>query len=324
MRNVFAAAIFSSAALVLCTDPSSAQMPSYPARAVKLVVPYGAAGSIDTVARLVAGKVSENWRQAVVVENRTGADGDIGTEAVARAVPDGYTLLLTGQGLAVNVSLRPKRPFQIDDFVPIMLMAETQSVLCVSGALEAKSVKDVIDIAKARPGKLDYGSAGVGSSGHLAMELFRSTAGIDVVHVPFRNSGQWQTEMAAGRIPVSIPTLPAAMSLMRTGKVRCLGVTGTKRSPALPELPTIAEAGLPGYVATSWYALLAPRGTSEAIIERVHRAFRSALEDPVLKTRLAEMGVDAVGSTPAALATHISAEVERWAKVVKQAKIATE
>jgi tripartite-type tricarboxylate transporter receptor subunit TctC len=291
---------------------------------VKLVVPYGAAGSIDTVARLVAAKVSENWRQAVVIENRTGADGDIGTEAVARAVPDGYTLLLTGQGLSVNVSLRPKRPYQIDDLVPIMLMAETQSVLCVFAGFEAKSVKDVIDIAKARPGKLDYGSAGVGSSGHLAMELFRSIAGIDIVHVPFRNSGQWQTEMAAGRIPVSIPTFPAAMSLMRGGKVRCLAVSGSKRSPALPELPTIAEAGLPGYVATSWYALLAPRGTSEAIIERVHRAFRAALEDPVIKSRLAEMGVDPVGSTPAALAAHISAEVERWAKVVKQARIATE
>ena len=161
-------------------------------------------------------------------------------------------------------------------------------------------------------------------AGHPATELFRSSAGIDIVHVPFRNSGQWQTEMAAGRIPISIPTFPAAMSLMRTGKVRCLAVTGAKRSPVPPDLPTISEAALPGYVATSWYALLAPRGTSDAIIERVHRAFRAALEDPVIRTRLAEMGVDAVASTPAALATHIGAEVERWARVVKQARIATE
>jgi tripartite-type tricarboxylate transporter receptor subunit TctC len=189
---------------------------------------------------------------------------------------------------------------------------------------EAKSVKDVIDIAKARPGKLDYGSAGVGSSSHLATELFRSNAGIDIVHVPFRNSGQWQTDMAAGRILISIPTFPAAMSMMRGGKIRCLAVTGAKRSPALPDLPTIAEAGVPGYVATSWYPLLAPRGTSEAIIGRVHNAFREAMEDPVLKSRLAEMGVDPVGSTPAALANQISTEVERWAKVIKQANIVSE
>ena len=324
MRNLFAALVCSSAALLSCAPHASAQAQPYPARNVRLVVPFGAGGSIDAVARLVAAKVSDSWGQALVVDNRTGADGDIGTEAVARAAPDGYTLLLTGQPLAVNVSLRAKRPYRIDDFAPIMLMAETQSVLCVHAGFEAKTVKDVIDLAKARPGKLDYGSAGIGTSGHLATELFRSTAGIDLVHVPFRNSGQWQTEMAAGRIPISIPTFPAAMALMRTGKVRCLAVTGARRSPALPDLPTIAEAGLPGYVATSWYGLLAPRGTSEAVIERVHRAFRAAMEDPTVKTRMAEMGVDPVGSTPAALGTHIRSEVDRWARVVKQAGISTQ
>lgn len=324
MRNLFAALVCSSAAVLLGAPLASAQGQPYPARNVRLVVPFGAGGSIDAVARLVAAKVSDTWGQALVVDNRTGADGDIGTEAVARAAPDGYTLLLTGQPLAVNVSLRAKRPYRIDDFAPIMLMAETQSVLCVHAGFEAKTVKDVIDIAKARPGKLDYGSAGIGTSGHLATELFRSTAGIDLVHVPFRNSGQWQTEMAAGRIPISIPTFPAAMALMRTGKVRCLAVTGARRSPALPDLPTVAEAGLPGYVATSWYGLLAPRGTSEAVIERVHRAFRVAMEDPTVKARMAEMGVDPVGSTPAALGAHIRTEVDRWARVVKQAGISTQ
>jgi tripartite-type tricarboxylate transporter receptor subunit TctC len=324
MRKVLAGLLCSSAALFLCTGQISAQTQTYPARNVRIVVPFGVGGSIDAVARVATAKVYENWGQALVVDNRTGADGDIGAEVVARSAPDGYTLLLTGPSLAVNVSLRPKRPYQIDDFAPIMLMAETQSVLCVYAGFEAKSVKDVIDIAKARPGTLDYGSAGVGSSGHLATELFRSSAGIDIVHVPFRNSGLWQSEIIAGRIPISIPTFPAAMTLMRSGKVRCLAVTGARRSPALPDLPTISESGLPGYVATSWYALLAPRGTNGAIIERIHRTFRAALEDPVTKKRLTEMGVDPVVSTPAVLANHIRAEVARWAVVVKQAKIATE
>jgi len=326
MRKALFASLVSMATLVIGTASTWAQSPSqpYPSRNVRLVVPFGAGGSIDAVARLVAAKVSETWGQALVVDNRTGADGDIGTEAVARASPDGYTLLLTGQPLAVNVSLRPKRPYRTEDFTPIMLMAETQSVLCVSAGFEAKSVKDVIEIARARPGKIDYGSAGIGTSGHLATELFRSSAGIDIVHVPFRNSGQWQAEVAAGRIPISIPTFPAAMALMRTGKVRCLAVTGAKRSPALPDLPTVSESGLPGYVATSWYGVLAPRGTSDAIVQRVHAAFRAALEDPVVKARLAEMGVEPVASTPAALASHVKSEIERWAWVVKQAKIATE
>lgn len=305
----------------VCGGPVFAQDTAFPSRNIRLIVPFGVGGSIDAVARIISAKASETLGHTIVVDNRTGADGDIGSHAVAQSQPDGHTLLFSGQPLAVNASLRPTRPYRMEDFAPIMLVAETQSVLCVFAGVEAKSVRDVIELARARPGKLDYGSAGVGSSGHLAMELFRSTAGIDVVHVPFRTSGQWQTEMAAGRIPISIPTFPAAMALMRTGKVRCLAVTGTKRSPVLPELPTVAEAGLPGFVATSWYALLAPRSTNEAVIQRIHRAFRAALEDPGLRARLTEMGVDPIGSSPAALAAHLKVEVERWARVVQQAKI---
>jgi len=308
----------------LWSTAAIAQEVSFPTRNIRLIVPFGAGGSIDAVARMISAKVSETWGHSIVVDNRTGADGDIGSQAVAQSQADGHTLLFSGQPLAVNASLRPTRPYRIEDFAPIMLVAETQSVLCVSGGLEARSVRDVIELAKARPGKLDYGSAGVGSSGHLAMELFRSTAGIDVVHVPFRTSGQWQTEMAAGRIPLSIPTFPAAMAMMRTGKVRCLAVTGVKRSPVLPDLPTVAEGGLPGFVATSWYALLAPRATSDAVIQRVHRAFRAALEDPGLRARLTETGVDPIGSSPAMLSAHLKAEVDRWARVVQQAKITRE
>lgn len=327
MRNRLVAAMAAvsiSPAALSFAGAALAQDAAWPLRPVRLVVPFGAGGSIDAVARLLAARVPEATGQPMMVENRTGADGDIGTEAVVRSAPDGHVLLFTGQPLAVNVSLRPKRPYQVDDLAPIMLVAETQSVLCVHAAFEAKSVKEVIEIARARPGRLDYGSAGVGTSGHLATELFRSSAGIDIVHVPFRSSGQWQTEMAAGRIPISIPTVPAAMALMRTGKVRCLAVTGARRSPALPDLPTVSESGLPGYVATSWYGLFAPRGTGEAVVDRVHRGFRAALEDPVLKARFAEIGVDPVGSTPAALASHVKAEVDRWARVVKQAKISIE
>jgi len=260
----------------------------------------------------------------VIVENKPGADSDLGGEAVARAQPDGYTMLFTSQALAVNASLRPKRPYKVDDLSPVMLLAETQGVLVVPVGFEAKTVKDIIARTRAQPGKLDFGSTGIGTSGHLAMELFRITADIDIVHVPFRNIGQWMTDMIAGRIALGMPTIPGATTHIRGGKLHPVAVTGTKRSIALPDVPTVEEAGLAGYAATTWYPLMVPRGTPEPVVSRLHAAFKAAIDDPAIKARLLDIGVEPVGSTPADLAAHIKSEVERWAKVVAQAKISTE
>lgn len=317
-------ALAAAAALITTGTTAHAQAPSYPARPVKLVLAFGAGGSADVISRLLANKISETWGQVLLIENKPGADGDLAGETVARAPPDGYTLLLTSQVLAVNVSLRPKRPYKLDELAPVMLVAETQGVLVVPVEFEARSVTEVIALAKGKPGKLDFGSTGVGTSGHLAMELFRITAGIDVVHVPFRNVGQWMTDMIAGRIVLGIPTVPGATAHIRSGRLRPLGVTGARRTAALPDVPTIVEAGLPGYSATTWYPLLAPRGTPEPVIARINASFKAAMEDAALKAKLDDLGVEPVASTPEDLATHITAEVERWGRVVRQAGIKSE
>ncbi len=296
----------------------------YPARPVKLVLAFGAGGSVDVIARSLGNHVGESWGQALIIENKPGADGDLAGESVARAPPDGYTLLMTSQAIAVNVSLRPKRAYRIEELAPVMLVADTQGVLVVPAAHEVKSVTELLALARANPGKLDYGSTGIGTSGHLAMELFRLTADIDIVHVPFRNIGQWMTDQIAGRIALGLPTIPGATTHIKSGKLRALGVSGAHRSRALPDLPTIAEAGLPGYVATTWYAVFAPRGTPEAVVDRINSGFRSAMEVPATKTRLADLGVEAIASSPADLYRHVASEVARWAKVVAQAKIGTE
>jgi tripartite-type tricarboxylate transporter receptor subunit TctC len=317
--------ILTAFAALICAGPAAhAQTATYPTRPVKLVLAFGAGGSADVIARLIGNKISETWGQVLLIENKPGADGDLAGEAVARAPPDGYTLLLTSQVLAVNVSLRPKRPYKLEELAPVMLVADTQGVLVVPVEFEAKSVKDVIALAKAKPGKLDFGSTGVGTSGHLAMELFRITAGIDIVHVPFRNIGQWMTDMIAGRIVLGIPTVPGATTHIRAGKLRALGVTGSRRTAALPDVPTVVEAGLPGYTATTWYPLMAPRGTPEPVVARINAAFKAAMEDPVIKTKLGDLGVEPVASSPAELAKHITAEVERWSRVVAQAGIKSE
>lgn len=243
---------------------------------------------------------------------------------MARSPADGYTLLMTTQSVAVNASLRPKRAYKVEDLAPIMLLADTQAVLVVPAASPAKSVAELIALAKAQPSKLDYGSAGVGTSGHMAMELFRLTAGIDVVHVPFRNIGQWMTDTIAGRIAISMPTVPGATTHIRGGKIRALGVTGSVPSRALPGVPTIASSGLPGYSAVTWYGLFAPRGTSEAIIARVHSNFAIAVLNPAINERLVELGLEPKVTSTAVFAALVTSEVARWAKVVREAGIKAE
>ena len=310
------------AALQLLASPASAQ--TYPSRFVRLIVPFGAAGSIDVTARLLAKPVAETWGQQIVIENKPGADADLGTEAVAKAAPDGYTLLLTSQALAVNASLRPGRPYKTSDLAPIALVASTQAVLVVPTTLPVSTVADLVALAKSQPGKLDFGSTGIGTSGHLACELFRLTAGIDMLHVPYRNIGQQMTDLIAGRTTMGMPTVPGAMAHIGGGRLKPLAVSGTARSPALPNVPTLAEAGLVGYEATTWYALFAPKGTASDIVSRLNAEFRAALARPDIAAKLAELGLEPRGGTPAELARHVEAETVRWARVVKEANIRAE
>lgn len=311
-------------ALGLRSSAALAQSPNYPTRPIKLVLPFGAGGSTDVIARLLGNRVGETLGQQLIIENKPGADGDLGAESVARSPADGYTLLMTTQSMAVNHSLRPKRAYKVEDLAPIMLLADTQAVLVVPAASPAKSVAELIALAKSQPGKLDYGSAGVGTSGHMAMELFRLTAGIDVVHVPFRNIGQWMTDTIAGRIAISMPTVPGATTHIRGGKVRALGVTGIVPSKALLGVPTISSSGVPGYSTVTWYGLFAPRGTSETIIARVQSTFADAVRTPAIAARLEELGLEPKVSSTTEFATLVTSEVVRWAKVVREAGIKAE
>lgn len=298
-----------------------AQAQSYPARPVKLVLPFGAGGSTDVIARVLAKTIGEAWGQQIIVENKPGADGDLGAETVARSPPDGYTLLLTSHAVALNASLRPNRAFKIGDLAPILLVATTQAALSVPVNSPAGNLSEFIAMAKAAPGKLDYGTTGVGTSGHLAIELLRLQTGMDLVHVPFRNIGQQMTDLIAGRLALAAPTVPGAMTHVRSGRIRVLAVTGKTRAPVLPDAPTAAEAGVPGYEAITWYGLFAPKGTPDPVIQTINADFRAATSIPETRARLDDLGVEPAGSTVAEFTRHVSSEVARWSKVVTEAKI---
>ena len=299
----------------------------YPSRFVRVIVPFGPAGSADVVARIFAKAVGEHagspqWSQQVLVENKPGADADLGAEAVAKSQPDGYTILLTTQVLAVNESLRPtNRPYKISDLRPIMLAASTQAVLASPSTLPVTSVAELVALAKAKPGTLDFGSTGVGTTGHLTMELFRLATGIDIVHIPFRNIGQQMTDLIAGRIAMATPTVPGAMPHLKAGRIRPLAVTGVIRSPALPDVPTMQQAGVADYEATTWFALLAPSGVSTQIIDTLNAAFGAALKRPDVVARLADLGIEPEGGTPEKLGVHLDAEIARWSKVIRDAGV---
>lgn len=291
----------------------------YPVKPVKLIVPFAAAGTSDVISRIMGQRLSERWNVPVVVENRAGAGGNIGSEVVAQSAPDGYTMLLgTVATHGINASLYKKMSFDpVRDFAPISLLASTPSVLMVSASLPVHSVKELIDYARANPGKLNFGSSGNGSSHHLAGELFNSMAGVRIMHVPYRGTAAAQTDLMAGQIQVIFDTLPSAMPFIKSDKLRPLAVTSLQRDPALPDLPTISEAGLPGYEVGSWYGLLFPAGVDPEIVRRANEAVVAVIRSPEVNRKLLELGATPVGSTPAEFAAFIRKELEKWAPVIK-------
>jgi tripartite-type tricarboxylate transporter receptor subunit TctC len=292
----------------------------YPDHPIRLVVPFPAGGGADNLARMIMPRVAEALGQQIVIDNRPGAGGNVGAELVARAAPDGYTLLYGTNGThAINKSLYGTLRFDpVRDFAPVSRMTLIAAMLIVTPDLPVKSVGELIQYAKANPGKVNFASAGNGTTSHLAGELFRSMAGIDIVHVPYRGGALAITDVVGGQVQMMIDVMPNAYPQAKGGKVRGLAVTTARRFPGAPEYPTIAESGLPGFEVSAWDGILAPAGTPPAVVERLGAAIRHALDDPQLREALLAHGALPVAGTPDEFARHIAAESEKWARVVRQ------
>jgi tripartite-type tricarboxylate transporter receptor subunit TctC len=305
------------AALLLAT-PAAAQ-PAWPARAARIIVPFAAGGGADAVARAIAQTLTERLGQPFLVDNRPGGAGNIGTEAAARSAPDGYTLLLTGPSHIINAHLFRRLAFDpMRGFAPVSLLTAAPYVLVADPALPLRGFAELVALAKARPGALSYGSAGNGTAGHLAMEVVKSAAGIELVHVPYRGSPALLTDLMAGRIAVGFDNVLSSGPGIAAGQLRALAVSGSRRVPALPEVPTIAESGLPGFDVTVWQGAFFPAGIDYAIVTRLAEELRLAVRTPELQRRLAELGAEAVGSDPAEFTRFLAVEHARWGDAVLQ------
>jgi len=311
-------------AAVVVAGSAHAQAP-FPNRPVRLLVPYPPGGGTDITSRTVAQRLGEAWGQPVVVENRGGANGIIGTDLAAKARPDGYTLAVVIASHAINASLYRNLPYDsVNDFTPVTLMARYPYILTATVSLPVRSVKELIALAKARPGQLSYASSGNGSGPHLGFELFKSAARIDVVHVPYKGAGPANIDLRSGQVQLMFNNFLAAMPLIKAGRLQVLAVTSEKRSPVMPELSTLAESGLRGFDVTSWYALIAPAGTPPAIVSKVQADTASALKQPAVHTRLAGEGAEPVGSSPEETGKFLAAEIRKWGGVVRSAGITPE
>jgi tripartite-type tricarboxylate transporter receptor subunit TctC len=304
------------AALLLASG--AAAQPAYPKGPVRMIVPFPAGGGVDAAGRILAQALSENIGKPFVIENRGGANGNIGTEAAAHATPDGHTLLFTGAGLVTNPSLYKKVPYDpVKDFEPVSLMALGPNILAVHPSLPVHSVRELIAAAKTRPGEIGFAGAGSGSTPHLAGELFNSMAGVQMVHVPYRGSGPAMIGLLAGDAPVMFIPAISAGPHVAGGKLRALAVTSRERLAAFPELPTVAESGLPGYESAQWYGLLAPAGTPPEVLDFLNARIAAIMRTPQMQARMVADGLVAIGGTRGEFAAHVRAEGEKWARIIR-------
>jgi len=296
-----------------------AQAQDYPVKPIRLIVPFAAGGPMDIMSRAIADKLTSAWGQQVVVDNRGGAGGSIGSDIAAHSAPDGYTLLTGHIGThAVNVSLYPKLGYDpVKDFAPITLMATLPLGLFVHQSVPARSVRELIAYARARPGQLNFASAGSGGPTHMAGEMFKAMAAIDIVHVPYKGNAAALNDLIAGQAQMMFSNLLTAMPHVRSGRLRAIAISSAKRSPQAPDLPTVAESGVPGYDILPWYGVLAPAATPRAIVIKLNREIRAILEAPEMKSRFMAQGIDLVTSTPEEFGTLIRTEIPKWRKVVK-------
>ena len=308
-----------SLALALALAASTASAQTYPDRPIKLIVPYAAGGSADIAARMITDEWAKALGGTVIVDNKGGAGGNLGVDVVAKSAPDGYTLGLQTVSLAINPSLTAKMPYDtLKDLAPIGMVASSQHVLVVNDKLPAKDLKALIALLKAEPGKHNYGSAGSGSTFHMSAELFKAVAGVSILHIPYRGGGPALVDTISGQVDMSFPVLSAALPHVQSGKLRALGVTGFKRSVLMPNVPTIAEAGLPKYSFETWFMVFAPAATPKAVIDKLNTALNQALNAPALKDRMARDGFDPTPSTPAQAKARLEQEMPLWAKLIKE------
>jgi tripartite-type tricarboxylate transporter receptor subunit TctC len=294
---------------------------AYPSHPVRLIVPYPAGGPNDVLARMVGGKLTEGWSQQVVIENRPGAGGNLAMELAARAAPDGYTIVLPAMAYAVNPMIYSKVPYTFDQFTPVTIVAKGPLVLVVTAATAINSVQDLIAAAKAKPGQLQYASGGNGSSLHLAGELFKYMAGVDIVHIPYKGTNDFIPDLLSGRVPISFSSPLVMQPHVKAGRLKALAVTSLKRAAGWIDVPTINEAGVKGYEMDAWYAILAPAGTPQALVAQLNKHIAQALHAADVEEKLTGLGMQAVANSPAEAAKYIAAEERKWNKVVRAANI---
>jgi tripartite-type tricarboxylate transporter receptor subunit TctC len=306
-------------ALLLCAAPAAGAETGYPARPVRIIVNFASGGPSDIVARLVSAKLSELWGKPVVVENVAGFAGNIGAERAAKATPDGYTLLLSGSSpIVINPGLYDRMPYDpLRDLAPVTQICTIPNLLVIHPGVPVKSVEELIRLAKAQPGQLTYASSGSGSATHLGGELFKARAGIDIRHIPYKGTGAIVPDLLGGRVTMTFAATATLLPLVREGRLRALAVASTQRASAIPELPTIAEAGYPGFDTSSWQAVLVPAKTPAALVRRLHQDIVKVLAQPDVRARFSELGMEPVGNSPQELAGIIQSDLVKWARVIK-------
>jgi len=318
-KKRLSAALLLAATVFVALAMSAARAQDYPSRPVRVVVPFSPGGAVDGPMRVIAQELSKRLGQQVIVDNKPGAGATIGTDVVAKASADGYTLLLASQTNAISATLYPKLPYDpIEDFAPISLIGREPGVLVVHPSLPVKTFQEFVAYVKERPGRIDYASSGNGSGQHLFVALLASMTGMKMNHVPYRGSGQATADLLGGQVQVSIPGTASMVGHMKAGKLRALAVTGAKRSPQLADVPTVMESGVPGYEAYVWMGLLAPKGTPAPIIDKLFRELTQVLAATEVKTYMASAGIEVVGSTPAEFGAFFRSEKELWAKVIRE------
>ena len=323
-RNLEKSLLLLAALLPMTAPIDAAAQADYPAKTVRIVAPFPPGGSVDTVSRLIAARLSESYGQTFVVDNRGGASGNIGSELVAKSPGDGYTLLVNTIPLAVNQFLYSQVPYDaLRDFAPVSLLTSTPAVLAVHPSLPVKNVRGLIELAKSRAGKLDYGTAGVGTNSHIAGELLNYMAKTNISVVHFKGGGPATIASVSGEISINFNTLPDSLSYVRSGRLRAIGVSSAKRAPQLPDVPAIAET-LPGYEFTSWQGILAPRNTPRTIVMSLGERIKKSLSTPENTKRFNDAGLDIIASTPDEFAAHLKSEVEKWSKVIRERKMKAE
>jgi tripartite-type tricarboxylate transporter receptor subunit TctC len=303
--------------------PAAALAQDYPSKPIRLVVGYSPGGTTDIIARIIGAQLSKTLHQAVVVENRPGAGGNIGADFVAKAAPDGYTLMLGTAGtMAVNPWIYKNMPFDtVHDFAPISLIASLPNLMVVNPKVPARNVQEFVAWAKQHPGKVFFASSGIGNTPHLTAELFNQTTGLNMIHVPYKGSGPAMTDLVGGKVQVMFDNMPSAIGHARSGELRALAVTSPKRVSSAPDIPTVAESGYPGFKVVTWFGLFAPAGTPSAVIERLNREVADAVRDPQVHKHLLDLGAEPTSNSPAEFSKLVKDEKETWGKVVKAAKI---